>query len=215
MTSTRRRPTRLAVLALGLLIAAGCGIAFPATAAAHDVLISSSPAEGTTLNSAPTAVSFTFDQPVQNFDPVVSLIGPDGRQYATGTPQISGNVVTGKVGPLPSGPYIAAYRIVSADGHPVTGEVHFTLAAGASGASLPGAIGSGASALVTSGGPHPVASAPAHAEGGSIAAAASAATSTGKSAGLSTGIWIALIAAGLVIAAAAVVLLRRPSGGDY
>ena len=39
------------------------------------------------------SVSFTFDQPVQNFDPVVSVTGPDGLHYQTGSAQVSGNVV--------------------------------------------------------------------------------------------------------------------------
>src|ERR1700712_3576975 len=113
---------------VALLMAIGVSVGLAGAAFAHDVLISSNPAENATVATAPSSISFTFDEPVQNFEPVVSLVGPDGKQYATGTPVISGNVVSGTVGPGPAGAYTAAYRIVSADGHPVTGEIHFTLA---------------------------------------------------------------------------------------
>ena len=129
---------RLAVAGL-LAVSVGIGLAGPASA--HDVLISSDPADGSTLSKAPTTMTFTFDQPVQNFDPVMSLVGPDGRQYATGTPSVSGSTVTGTVGTGPAGAYTGAYRIVSADGHPVTGQVHFqvTVSGGATGAVIGGA----------------------------------------------------------------------------
>ena len=117
----------LSALVVGIVIAVAVSLGFAGAASAHDVLISSSPADNATIATAPASLSFTFDQPVQNFDPVVSLIGPDGKQYATGTPSISGNVLSGTVDAGPAGRYTAAFRIVSADGHPVTGEIHFTL----------------------------------------------------------------------------------------
>lgn len=135
------------VVAAVVAVTVGVGLAGPASA--HDVLVSSDPADGAALAKVPTSMTFTFDQPVQNFDPVVSLVGPDGRQYATGTPTISGNTVTGTAGTGPAGAYTAAYRIVSADGHPVTGEVHFSMtvsgaATGAvvGGSAVPAAAGS-------------------------------------------------------------------------
>jgi methionine-rich copper-binding protein CopC len=167
---------RLAVAAV-VAVTVGVGLAGPASA--HDVLVSSDPADGSTVAKTFNSMTFTFDQPVQNFDPVLSLVGPDGRQYATGTPTISGNTVTGSVGIGPVGAYTAAYRIVSADGHPVTGEVHFsmTVSGGATGAALSGTA---------------------------VPAAA------GSSGGLSGWLWAGLAVAAVLIAVAAVLLLRRP-----
>lgn len=185
MSKLRAVLVRLAAVAV-VAVTVGVGLAGPASA--HDVLISSNPVDGVTLAKVPTSLTFTFDQPVQNFDPVVSLVGPDGRQYATGTPTISGNVVTGTVGTGPAGAYTGAYRIVSADGHPVTGEIHFrvTVSGGATGAVV----------------------------GGAAVAAA-----TGSSGGLSGWLWAGLAVAAVLIAAAAVLLLRRPrtrsATGDY
>lgn len=171
--------TRLAVAAV-LAVTVGVGLAGPASA--HNVLISSDPADGSRLAKVPSSLTFTFDQPVQNFDPVVSLVGPDGRQYATGTPTISGNVVTGTVGTGPAGRYTAAFRIVSADGHPVTGEVHFSTSVSGT---ATGAVAGGT-------------------------AGSSAATSSG---GLSGWLWAGLAVAAVLVAAAAVLLLRRPRAG--
>ena len=176
---------RLSRLAAVVALAAGIGVVHAGTAFAHDVLISSDPKDGSTVATAPSSVTFTFDQPVQHFDPVVSLVGPDGRQFATGTPVISGNVVTGAVQQGPAGAYVAAYRIVSADGHPVTGEIHFTVTRGS----------------VVS-------------PGSRAAGSAAPASPTGRasgSAGLSGGLWAGLIVAALCIAAAAVILFHRPS----
>ena len=126
-----RQLSRLLVLML-LTLAAGVGLAGPA--AAHNVLTSSDPTDGSTLQTAPTTVRLTFDQPVQDFEPVVTVIGPDGNRYESGAPVVDSTVVTAGVNALPvAGAYSIAYRIVSADGHPVEGEIKFELAEGAVG----------------------------------------------------------------------------------
>lgn len=186
-----------AAFAVALLIGLTVGLA--GAASAHNVLISSDPADGSTIRAAPTEVEFTFDLPVQNFDPAISVTGPDGHQYQSGAAQINGNVVSSAVALGPAGGYIAAFRIVSADGHPVTGEIRFTLAGGASTAT--GSAGSAPSAAFSPGAgaaptPTPVSAS------AQIAAPGS---------GLSAWLWIGLIVAAVLIGGAVVVLLRRPS----
>ena len=198
---------RLAVVLL-LAIAAAVGLAGPA--AAHNVLISSDPTDGSTLSAAPTTVTLTFDQPVQDFEPIVTVTGPDGQPHASGAPTIDSNVVTNDVGPLTqSGPYLIAYRVVSADGHPVQGEIHFELAGAAvtipgGGATVPVTAPSGSAGATASpaGAPSSAAS--------SSAAPSAAATTTGSSSGLSGWVWAALGLAAALIGAALVVIVRRP-----
>ena len=123
----------LVVLTFGAVV----GLAGPASA--HNVLIASDPTEGATLQQAPTTVRLTFDQPVQDFEPIVTVVGPDGQRYESGAPVVDSTVVTAAVGALPvAGAYVIAYRVVSADGHPVQGEVHFELAAAAVASSAAG-----------------------------------------------------------------------------
>jgi len=193
---TGRLISRGAVL---LVLMSVLAISLAGAASAHNVLISSTPAEGAVVPDAPTSLSFTFDQPVQNFDPVVSLIGPDGKQYATGTPTISGNTVTGSVGAGPAGTNTAAYRVVSSDGHPVTGQVHFSLAGDDGGPEPSGAAATGSARTgVPSGGST------------TVAAALLPGSGAGGSSGLSGWLWIGLIVAAVLIATAAVLLIRRP-----
>ena len=91
------------------------------------MLTSSNPTDGSVLDAAPQTVTLTFDQPVQNFEPVVVVTGPDGTEYQTGTPTVLGTSVEMSVGALPvAGAYAVAYRIVSTDGHPISGTWAFT-----------------------------------------------------------------------------------------
>ena len=125
----RRGAARFAVL---LVVCLGAGLGLAGPAAAHNVLIASDPADGAVLQQSPTVISLTFDQPVQDFQPVVTVLGADGQRYESGTPSVDSTVVTQSVTTLTApGPYSIAYRVVSADGHPVQGEVRFELAAAA------------------------------------------------------------------------------------
>ncbi|WP_298181342.1 copper resistance CopC family protein [Saccharomonospora sp.] len=114
--------TTLAVALLTMVTAA-----LPASA--HNVLISSSPAEGEELDTAPTEVVLTFDQPVQDADVnEIAVTGPNGDQWAEGTVEVDGPTVSAPLRPLgPAGEYVIGYRVLSADGHPVSAEIRFTL----------------------------------------------------------------------------------------
>jgi methionine-rich copper-binding protein CopC len=199
---------RLLVLLL-LTLAAGVGLAGPA--AAHNVLISSDPTDGSTLQKAPTSVRLTFDQPVQDFEPVVTIIGPDGQRYESGSPQIDSTVVTTGVGSLPvAGGYTIAYRIVSADGHPVEGSIAFQLAddaVAAGSATSSGTAGSGS----TSSSSVSARSAPATSAGPTTGASSVPAAS---SSGLTGWVWAAIALAAVLVIAAIAVILRRPKQAE-
>ncbi|CAM2770700.1 copper resistance CopC family protein [Saccharomonospora xinjiangensis] len=98
-------------------------------ASAHNALISSNPGEGDSLDTAPTEVVLTFDQPVEDADVnEVAVTGPNGDQWAKGTVKVDGDTVTAPLRPLgPAGEYIIGFRVLSADGHPVSDEIRFTL----------------------------------------------------------------------------------------
>ena len=98
------------------------------SASAHDVFISSTPANGSTLTSAPTAITLTFEEPPTTSGLAVALTAPDGT-VSTLVPTLSGDVVTAPVtGTLAPGAYTVAWRVVADDGHPLTGTLTFTLA---------------------------------------------------------------------------------------
>jgi methionine-rich copper-binding protein CopC len=104
------------------------GTATPALA--HNVLISTDPANGTSMATGPAKVSLTFDQYVQDANVnQVAVTGPGGQtQWAESPVRVTDNVVSAQLRPLgPAGEYTIGFRVLSADGHPVTGEVKFTL----------------------------------------------------------------------------------------
>ncbi|HEY7816381.1 MAG TPA: copper resistance CopC family protein [Nakamurella sp.] len=122
------RSTLRAVLVLAVTLLATLGLAAPASA--HATLIGSDPANGAVVQTAPTVVTLTFDDALANFEPVVTVTGPDGTAYQTGAPTVDGAQLRSAVAALPvAGAYTIAYRVVSGDGHPVEGTVSFELAA--------------------------------------------------------------------------------------
>lgn len=132
----RRVAALFALIGLTLLVSAGPAIA-------HTSLIGSDPADGTSLATAPTQVSLTFNEPVQAGFTTVTVIGPDGNQWQDGSPAENGAVVSVPVRALgPAGEYTIGYQVLSADSHPVRGAVRFTLTTpgtGAPGQPLPAA----------------------------------------------------------------------------
>nr|WP_228726254.1 copper resistance CopC family protein [Prauserella sediminis] len=120
---------RAAALSLVTLVAL---LVTAAPAAAHNQLIESDPADGASLDEAPQQVTLTFDQPVQRGAGEgvnqVAVTGPDGGSWAKGDVQIDGTTVTAPLHPLgPAGEYVVGFRVLSADGHPVSEELRFTL----------------------------------------------------------------------------------------
>jgi methionine-rich copper-binding protein CopC len=158
MTARVLRTVAVTLLAgLALLLGA-------APALAHARLQSSDPADGASLDTAPQRVSLTFNEAMTPDFTTITVVGPDGQtHYETGEIAVDGGVVSAAVSPLgAAGRYEIGYRVVSADGHPVTGSVAFTL-------TTPGA-GEGAAAPAPSGAPAPAAdpapTAPADTDGG-------------------------------------------------
>ncbi|WP_442930803.1 copper resistance CopC family protein [Micromonospora sp. NBC_00421] len=112
----------LSAAVLALLVAA-------TPAWAHNSLRSASPAREATLPSAPAEITLEF---MARLDPTfTTIVLTDGtkRRVPTGDPVVTGTKSTVQVtDPLPNGTYTVAYRVVSADGHPVQGSYPFTVA---------------------------------------------------------------------------------------
>ncbi|MEU8372641.1 copper resistance CopC family protein [Micromonospora sp. NPDC048894] len=122
ITSTCRLAAALLAAALALLVAA-------TPAWAHNSLTSASPAREATLSRAPTEITLEF---LARLDPAfTTIVLTDGtkRRVPTGDPVVDGTKSTVQVtDTLPNGTYTVAYRVVSADGHPVQGSYPFTVA---------------------------------------------------------------------------------------
>ncbi|SHN43051.1 hypothetical protein SAMN05443668_1097 [Cryptosporangium aurantiacum] len=98
----------------------------PQPARAHSGLTSSSPAADSTVTTAPTELTLTFAEVVRGSLSTVVVTGPDGARYQSGSLRAVDRTLTQPVKPLISGRYTVAWRIVSADGHPLQGVYTFT-----------------------------------------------------------------------------------------
>nr|WP_067470525.1 copper resistance CopC family protein [Nocardia amamiensis] len=98
------------------------------TASAHSALASSDPADGTEIATAPPRVNLTFNEPIQSAFANLTVTGPDGQRWERSQPHVDGTVVSVDLDGLgPVGQYTVGFRVVSADGHPVSGSYTFTL----------------------------------------------------------------------------------------
>lgn len=117
---SRARLAGVLCLLLALVVAV-------APAGAHSDLLSSDPEDGAVLSEAPQEISFTFNEELLAQGSAVTLthVGPDTR-LDLGQVEVRGD--TARVAwpeQSPAGEFRAAYRVVSADGHPIDGAVTF------------------------------------------------------------------------------------------
>ena len=99
-------------------------------ASAHASLVGSDPEDGASLATAPATITFTFNENIGN-PAYVSVTAPNGSKVAVTKVRAVDNRVTGTLAKVDQkGRYTAAYRVVSADGHPVEGTIHYTATTG-------------------------------------------------------------------------------------
>ena len=126
MTSRPLRFPRPCVVG-ALLVLALLTTAVPADA--HAVVVETSPADRATLDSAPSQVVITFDEPVAAVFDGVRVFDADANRVDTG-PVDTGEedeVVAGLPEDLPDGGYVVVYRVASTDSHPIGGVTSFTI----------------------------------------------------------------------------------------
>jgi copper transport protein len=117
------------VLLGAMLVLFLLGAATPASA--HAALRSTDPADGTVLKSAPRHLTLTFTESVGLLDDSFRVLTPDNRRLRTGEPQHGPDGGdTARVtlpAKLAQGTYTVAWRVVSADSHPVSGAFTFSV----------------------------------------------------------------------------------------
>ncbi|HSP28870.1 MAG TPA: CopD family protein [Ilumatobacteraceae bacterium] len=145
MPRTLLRRLVLLALATCALVAVPTGGVF-----AHNTLLSSDPADGASLDAAPTQITWEFENPVPLETMTVTLIEATGVRSELGGSAHGSAGDTQVVTPLPAltpGEVSLRWRLVGADGHPVTGRVDFTISAAAETADT--AAGTAADTAVT------------------------------------------------------------------
>jgi copper resistance protein C len=119
--------SRPAALLAALLLTALGGLTLTAApASAHASLIGANPEDGATVQRPPTEVSLEFSEEISE-PAFISVTTADGLDVTGGRVAVDGATVTRPLAAAAAaGEYTIAYRVVSADGHPIEGETTFT-----------------------------------------------------------------------------------------
>jgi copper transport protein len=105
-----------------LLAAVVLALAFPAVASAHATLLTTTPGVGQRLARSPAEVRLTFDQSVEALGTAIRVFDSKGRLLSRQTvTSADKRTIRTPVARLARGGYTIRWRVVSADGHVVSG----------------------------------------------------------------------------------------------
>ena len=115
------------------------------SAIAHVSVVSTSPQYQSSVDALPDHVVIGFNSPLivlgSKKTNTVEVINPNGDSVTQGDAEVSGAVITVALNQdgAVAGDYTVRYRVVSTDGHAVSGSYHFLLSTGQSALPLPAA----------------------------------------------------------------------------
>ncbi|MDE1046318.1 MAG: copper resistance protein CopC [Candidatus Nanopelagicales bacterium] len=119
--------TKLTAIVSGFLLISLSLFSGAVPAFAHADLVSTTPVDGAALKSAPQSLTLSFNSTLLDEMVEVAVSNSDGELVSGVVAESAG---TDAVAPwpadLPGDTYKVAYRIVSQDGHPVTGSFSFS-----------------------------------------------------------------------------------------
>ena len=116
-------------------------IAFAPAASAHDELTSTTPKNGATVTSAPSSLELTFAEKPLAVGNQISVKAPNGST-SKATPKVDGSTVSAPFAGHGDGAYTVTWRVVSSDGHPISGSYTFTLKGGTASTAAPSSAAS-------------------------------------------------------------------------
>lgn len=111
-----------------------CVLFVPISTSAHAYIIKSTPMENETLAHSPSLVSLEFSETIQPKFDSLTVINSLGQRVDVSEVTIdkkNPNILEANVqSALPNGAYTIAWKVVSADGHPVEGTIPFRIGTG-------------------------------------------------------------------------------------
>ena len=126
-----RQGSALVLRALAALLLGGLLTLTGAQAAsAHAELLSTTPENGAVLDEAPAEAVLTFNEPVQLIDGSIRLFPGDDNPLTLDAHVTNTSVIAALPADLADAGYALSYRVVSADGHPISGAITFTIGDG-------------------------------------------------------------------------------------
>lgn len=124
-----KKTTTLAFAGAVALVAASLTLSTPASA--HSYLLTSTPAEGEMLATLPAQFSVTANEPLLDLSGdasgfAIQVVDASGAFYGDGCFAVSESTLTMGATLGAPGDYRMYWQVISADGHPVSGEVPFS-----------------------------------------------------------------------------------------
>ncbi len=127
---TSPAPAKLSRNLTVCVIALGLALLWTSAALAHAELLSTDPAAGAVVDTAPAKVTLRFSEPVDLTPDAVAVTGPNGQRvdrgparHAPGEP----STLEVDIDDQGNGTYRVQWRAISADGHPVGGTFSFSV----------------------------------------------------------------------------------------
>lgn len=124
---THRSALSLLLSAVLTLVIGSFGLMSASPALAHDQLIGSNPKNGAQLDKQPEWIELEFSGNIQDVGTEIQ-VNHNGKDVSAGEIAVEGRKVTSALpDDLEPGDYEIVWRVVSEDGHPISGTVKFTL----------------------------------------------------------------------------------------
>ncbi len=128
-TASRRRvAARFGRLAAVVAASAALALLPAISASAHNYLVGTTPAKDAVVTTQPGTVSLETNEALLDVEggSVIQVQGPDGKYYGDGCAVVDGPVATTQTQLGEPGVYTVTWRVVSTDGHPISGTWAFT-----------------------------------------------------------------------------------------
>ena len=113
-----------------ILVFAAAAMLFATPAFAHAHLLRATPADGSTVATAPSALVLDFSEGVQLSFTGVTVTGPDKAAVSTGAASVSSDgkeMTVPLAATLAAGTYTVAWHALATDGHKTHGTYSFTV----------------------------------------------------------------------------------------
>lgn len=95
---------------------------------AHDQVVSATPGDNESLDTAPTEVVIEFNNELLDTGALINVTNAAGDDVTDGEVELDGRTVSRPLqADLPNGQYQIVWRVVSADGHPITDRYQFAI----------------------------------------------------------------------------------------
>ncbi|WP_111720483.1 copper resistance CopC family protein [Homoserinimonas sp. OAct 916] len=124
---TRRPAARMALVAAAAFFTFAAAGLDASAAQAHDQILEQTPTDATHVALVPDEVTVLFSNDLIEVGAVMLVVDTNEVDWADGPVQLRGPIAAQPLKPnTPDGAYTVRWRVVSSDGHPISGAFSFT-----------------------------------------------------------------------------------------